>query len=1111
MIKRFLRQGIVLGTLLVVISSLCLAVSATEVSVLDDQILISDTEGENSVSNGIVTIKAVGSSRSTTTNTITIKNNTTKKASILFDYSVEKQTAFTIGGVSCAASGSYSIELEPSGTLEIKLTSDKGYLSSKRTATLTLKNFSISTLVDSYVTVCFNSSLGSVSAGGTALSSGKPHLISAMTNFVATGDSFVAWVDADNAVIEKGKVYSVLAEGDKTVTALFATTPWFYVDGIAYDGIENAVAAAQKGTSKLIVLMNNSTLPAGNYTVPSGITLLVPFDENYTLYTTEPKTTGSGTLTTPSKYRTLTMATGANLSVMGALSISGKHCYTSPSTGNGSSPSGPVGFIDMKSGSNITVNNGGKLYVYGYITGSGSVTANNGADVYELFQIADFRGGTATTSGDLTDNKIFPLSQYYIQNIEVPATYNYGAELYCYTTIYMNKKPYSTTPLLIGTDRGLFRLNDGGSVTKDYLENLDRVQLECSGSSSLSNVTLTISYATVDSSSYVMPVTSNMSIKVMQGATVTVPEGKNMALLPGASVEIEAGGKLDVNANVYVYDKDQWGDYCGSNNAYFIPLKYAPGRTKTRTAADLVDASILVNGELDVSDGYLYTTASGANIYSTGYGIVKVKAGSETTTYQASQYVKDTLFGSTQAISPIAISITPAKLKHAKGDYLTTADATAATIYNYNVAHGYWYAGTHGETTATTPPTCTENGYTKHSCPCGYAKTDTEIAATGHSWGTWTYNKSTCTSTCAHDKKHTITVLLAYRMNSYIWLNATVSSTAGEQPVCSNTDIVYKQYLVKKVLSNELTSSIEVTFTLGGTTPTLDVGFLAYKNAIYGSASDETQTLLTAMENYGKAADVYFDTDGSGATGLGFGNLTCTNKQGVTVKPGTNAMGKQFDALNGYTVNGETYTVKSLGASFFFDECITLRMNYAMHYVTETETKFFDGILQGNDTIAQIGVLVGNTADYLKLTGAAELRADAGKYDEAYILYGPGTQGKDDNIPEVPGYTGSEEDEPIETVDFGALYVNFDLKSTEYAKQFALRPFIVINHGGKTADTSDDTYTVLYGEQYLYGLENYVYNICTNDDYDSVAKITAFRDFLVRTWDYALAADAKYN
>ena len=187
-----------------------------------------------------------------------------------------------------------------------------------------------------------------------------------------------------------------------------------------------------------MVLLNNGTLPAGTYTIPAGVIMLIPFDSGNTLYTTEVQSDVSSA--NPTAYRTLTMADGANLVINGAVSLSAKHHYSQANSNRNGSPIGTVSFIKMQGNSNITVNNGGTLYAYGYITGSGSVVANSGANVYENFQFADFRGGTYSTYSGLQDNGVFPLSQYAVQNIEVPLTINAGANEYAYATIYMNNQ-----------------------------------------------------------------------------------------------------------------------------------------------------------------------------------------------------------------------------------------------------------------------------------------------------------------------------------------------------------------------------------------------------------------------------------------------------------------------------------------------------------------------------------------------------------------------------------------------------------------------------------------------------------------------------------------------
>ena len=72
---------------------------------------------------------------------------------------------------------------------------------------------------------------------------------------------------------------------------------------------------------------------------------------------------------------------------------------------------GNYGLLSLSEGSSINVKNGGSLYAWGFVVGSGSVTAESGGTVWEWFQIDDFRGGTA--SGAM-GNGVFPFSQYCI-------------------------------------------------------------------------------------------------------------------------------------------------------------------------------------------------------------------------------------------------------------------------------------------------------------------------------------------------------------------------------------------------------------------------------------------------------------------------------------------------------------------------------------------------------------------------------------------------------------------------------------------------------------------------------------------------------------------------
>lgn len=63
----------------------------------------------------------------------------------------------------------------------------------------------------------------------------------------------------------------------------------------------------------------------------------------------------------------------------------------------------------------------------------------------------------------------------------------------------------------------------------------------------------------------------------------------------------------------------------------------------------------------------------------------------------------------------------------------------------------------HQYTAVVTEPTCTAEGYTTYTCPCGHSYVDDKVSAKGHTWGEWeTIQKPTETE--PGRKKHTCTV-----------------------------------------------------------------------------------------------------------------------------------------------------------------------------------------------------------------------------------------------------------------------------------------------------------------------------------------------------------------
>lgn len=323
--------------------------------------------------------------------------------------------------------------------------------------------------------------------------------------------------DDCTATVQAAASPSVQPQAD--VSADAAAT--FSVNKTSYTDLNEAIDAAVNGADKTIVVATDGTL-SGNYTIPAGVTLLVPFDDASTLYTDTPKY--DTTYSNPSVYRKLVLTSGATLEVNGSISVGSK--YHANSGNYASAPTGKYGEIAMMSGSKITVNNGGKLYAWGYITGAGEITAKSGAKTYEYFQIADWRGGSAFMDMVNNEKRVFPFSQYYVQNIQAALTLEYGATEYTLFGPYMKKWNITVdTPCLIefvGAN-GMFSLNAGSTLTKRYLTGEDRLQVDVNGDATLKNISITLNVFgfkyTVDSKSYTLPINNNITVRIHSGTT----------------------------------------------------------------------------------------------------------------------------------------------------------------------------------------------------------------------------------------------------------------------------------------------------------------------------------------------------------------------------------------------------------------------------------------------------------------------------------------------------------------------------------------------------------------------------------------------------------------
>lgn len=525
---------------------------------------------------------------------------------------------------------------------------------------------------------------------------------------------------------------------------------------VSYAKLEDALAYANNNPSveNIVIFMTNDyVLPAGYYTLPANATIVVPMSDtqekevNKTtpcVIFNDQRTETPYTSMLPTEFRRLTFASGVNMEVFGQIELTcsqyaSNEAYTSQ-------PVGAYGRLHMEEGSHMTLQDGSELRAWGFLTGKGETDARRGATVREMFQLGDWKGAmtsvaiTGLVKGsenpllcnivkgqagvedcDYSDKKIFPVTQYFIQNIESPVKYHPGALLLTSAVVSegllgMSVHMAATDIKVIGTQKDAIFFMDNeadaeNTWVRKWYDAVNDVQVyDVNSGAHIGSMILDmgdinlLTYGTVpirlNSAKFDLPLTSNFKIHLLSGS---MDFKQNTCLLPGAEVEVDkesvvsvAQDPLDVDHTgaLYVYDATDWGKYayCNEYNgtklvkdkAYTKVVRYAPswnGRPTVRKEQVCpLSAAINVHGRFETASGFVYTSNGGANIFSSNED-----AGTFVFNESAESAGTRTVYQVEGVKTYRDITFVPAKLKNGVLDpaFANTADAEEGDAYCY--------------------------------------------------------------------------------------------------------------------------------------------------------------------------------------------------------------------------------------------------------------------------------------------------------------------------------------------------------------------------------------------------------------------------------------------
>ena len=431
--------------------------------------------------------------------------------------------------------------------------------------------------------------------------------ITLKTPVAATGYAFSRWYYTTSNGIKKTlasqseEITVLLPEGTTTVGADFVQVGDFSVSGLYFTTLTDAIQAAQSevkngAETSTIIVARDATVPAGNYTIPAKVVLLIPYKAEQ--YTSGP-VDRIETTAVPDEdhaYRKLTLANGAHLEVYGTIEVSGCQTTAQQRDVEISRPGGSgasYGLMQMNSGSSITLNDKSQLNAWGFIQGTGTIDARRGSSVREQFQINDWKTLITTcrmAAGSSINYQlhVLPINQYFIQNVEVKTTYHPGSRLFGQVSAnvigmklafndvgiigvrYSDKEKADALEqqhILLEDDVAVFLMDNADNsedtwVCKWYDVENDQQVYDVNNSAYLGSLAMEINFAAnginidlsafgygdiegidVDSRDFALPLTNNFKIHLKSGNLVVT---QNTILLPGAVIEIDKKSTMTI-------------------------------------------------------------------------------------------------------------------------------------------------------------------------------------------------------------------------------------------------------------------------------------------------------------------------------------------------------------------------------------------------------------------------------------------------------------------------------------------------------------------------------------------------------------------------------------
>lgn len=466
-----------------------------------------------------------------------------------------------------------------------------------------------------------------------------------LTATAKEGYKFYLWQDENSTPLSKDATITV----DGSSVAANSICPIFVSEGelgapayripngkLAGDYYywDDAMNAAGINFDKNVVLLqplslenvknrNSSADTAKTFTIPNGVTLVVPYSDKLSTGKEDAVNTSDKTAAeqygvakdyngTSVAFRTLTVPGNYTLNVNGTLLVNavqgGKNgvSYQSHIVGT---------YGQMIVGGTVNVNSGGELYARGYITDLnhitdnhiGKINVNDGGSLIQMMQITDHRGGHYT---EAVYQQLMPITMYYLQNNMVDTIYEYGSTMRAQAVLAAYTGTYDAVladvrVIANGADKEtpcMFVMDQDTAISTKYNYAEDKLHVTLDrGKVTMNFLQIDHPIMSINTAKNVLTISDNMPITV--GENATLETNYDLKFLPGA--ELTVNGKLNINKGSDLY-------FYGATD-YQADWSYDQFRTHIQPVGDIVktdkntpntpsdDAKLILNGTLNLS------------------------------------------------------------------------------------------------------------------------------------------------------------------------------------------------------------------------------------------------------------------------------------------------------------------------------------------------------------------------------------------------------------------------------------------------------------------------------------------------------------------------------